>query len=51
MRRAYQFQLEANGTGALTTANVDAALDEMLFRGGALNRVVLGATAAEPSRG
>jgi cell division protease FtsH len=43
MRRAYQFHLEANGTEELGTADVDAALDEMLFRGGALNRVLLGA--------
>jgi cell division protease FtsH len=47
MRRAGQFQLERNGDGPLTVADVDAALDELLFKGGSLNRVLLGAMPAE----
>ncbi|MFO0918759.1 MAG: hypothetical protein U0872_10650 [Planctomycetaceae bacterium] len=44
MRRAYQFQLEDNSSPSLSLAHIDAALDEMLFSGGELNRVLLGAT-------
>lgn len=47
MRRAGQFQLERDGNGPLTVADVDAALDELLFKGGSLNRVLLGAAPAE----
>ena len=43
MRRSGQFQLERDGSGPLTVEDVDAALDEMLFSGGTLNRVLLGA--------
>ncbi len=46
MRRSYQFHLERSGTGRLSVEDVDAALDEMLFRGGPLNRVLLGAGGA-----
>lgn len=46
MRRSYQFHLERSGAGRLSVEDVDAALDEMLFRGGPLNRVLLGAGAA-----
>jgi hypothetical protein len=47
MRRAGQFQLERDGAGPLTGGDVDAALDELLFKGGTLNRVLLGAAAVE----
>jgi hypothetical protein len=49
MRRSGQFQLERDGTGPLTVADVDAALDEMLFSGGTLNRVLLGAASDQPA--
>jgi cell division protease FtsH len=42
MRRAAQFHLERNGAGALTEADVGAALDEILFAGGSLNCSLLG---------
>jgi len=42
MRRAAQFYLERNGDGALTEADVDAALEELLFAGGSLNCSLLG---------
>jgi hypothetical protein len=54
MRRAAQFRLDAScsrtGAGAedgeasdgLTAADLDNALDEILFRGGSLNRNLLG---------
>ena len=44
MRRSVQFQLE-RGSDALNAEDVDQALDEMLVRGGSLNRILLGATA------
>lgn len=43
MRRATQFYLERDGDGPLTVSDVEEALEEMLFRGGSLNRVLLGA--------
>lgn len=43
MRRAAQFQLERDGSGGLTVEDVSAALDELLFSGGTLNRKLLGA--------
>jgi hypothetical protein len=43
MRRATQFYLERDGEGPLTVHDVEEALEEMLFRGGTLNRVLLGA--------
>ena len=43
MRRRGQFQLERDGDGPLAVKDVDAAIDEMLVKGGALNRVLLGA--------
>lgn len=43
MRRATQFYLEREGDGALEVGDVENALEEMLFRGGSLNRVLLGA--------
>jgi len=51
MRRAAQFRLERGGGGGITVADVDNALDEMLFRGGSLNRKLLGALATEPYLG
>lgn len=49
MRRACQFQLERNGSGSLATGDVEGALQEMLFKGGRLNRVLLGATGSSPA--
>jgi hypothetical protein len=43
MRRSVQFHLERNGTGRIELADVESALDEMLFRGGSLNLKLLGA--------
>ena len=48
MRRCAQFQIEASGGKLLAQAAVDAALEEMLFAGGALNRRLLGGEGAEP---
>jgi tetratricopeptide (TPR) repeat protein len=45
MRRATQFYLERNGTGPIELRDVEDALEEMLFKGGSLNRVLLGAGA------
>jgi cell division protease FtsH len=42
MRRAAQFQLERDGTGTLAEADIDAALEELLFAGGSLNCSLLG---------
>ncbi len=56
MRRSLQFHVERNGSGAISLADVEGALDEMLFSGGSLNLKLLGAegvqTAAssEPSQ-
>jgi cell division protease FtsH len=47
MRRAAQFYLEREGEGPLELRDVEEALEEMLFKGGSLNRVLLGAAAAE----
>lgn len=43
MRRSAQFHLERNGTGQIEPADVDNALEEMLFSGGSLNLKLLGA--------
>lgn len=48
MRRAYQFHLESNVDGPLATQDILAALDELLFKGGTLNRKLLGAEEAAP---
>jgi hypothetical protein len=48
MRRCAQFQIEFSSGQAVTQAAVDAALEEMLFTGGALNRRLLGGEGAEP---
>jgi SpoVK/Ycf46/Vps4 family AAA+-type ATPase len=49
MRRCAQFQIETSGGKLLAQASVDAALEEMLFAGGALNRRLLGGEEADPS--
>ena len=48
MRRCAQFQIETSGGNVLAQSAVDAALEEMLLAGGALNRRLLGGEAAEP---
>ena len=42
MRRTAQFHLERDGSGALGLSDVEAALEELLFSGGTLNRKLLG---------
>jgi ATP-dependent 26S proteasome regulatory subunit len=42
MRRCAQFQVEFSEGSVLTQAAVDAAIEEMLFAGGMLNRRLLG---------
>src|SRR4051812_30618960 len=51
MRRATQFYLEREGSGPLEVSDVENALEEMLFRGGSLNRVLLGAASHSPRDG
>ena len=46
MRRSVQFHLERDGNGALTVADTDSALEELLFSGGSLNLKLLGANGA-----
>lgn len=48
MRRCAQFQIETTGSKILAQEAVDAALEEMLFAGGTLNRRLLGGDGAEP---
>ncbi len=43
MRRAVQFHLERKADGVIALADIDLALDEMLFSGGTLNLKLLGA--------
>jgi hypothetical protein len=50
MRRCAQFQIETCGGKLLEQAAVDAALEEMLFAGGALNRRLLGGDGSVPPR-
>jgi hypothetical protein len=47
MRRCAQFQIELSQANAVTQPAVDAALEEMLFTGGSLNRRLLGGESAE----
>ncbi len=47
MRRSTQFHLERSDTGCLEIQDVEAALDELLFSGGTLNRKLLGAKSEE----
>ncbi len=49
MRRSVQFPLERTDGRRIESADVENALDEMLFRGGSLNLKVLGAPGAEPT--
>ena len=42
MRRSLQFCLERTGEGAIALEDVEQAIEEMLFRGGSLNRALLG---------
>jgi len=51
MRRCAQFQIEFSEGQRLTERAVDAALEEMLFIGGALNRRLLGGDGADPVAG
>lgn len=46
MRRCAQFQIESSHGNVLTQSAVDAAMEEMLFTGGALNRRLLGGEGA-----
>lgn len=43
MRRATQFSIERDENSRLNHADLDLVLDEMLFKGGSLNRKLLGA--------
>lgn len=47
MRRAAQFQFEMKSDGKLQQGALDAAIEEMVFSGGALNLKLLGGSAAE----
>jgi ATP-dependent 26S proteasome regulatory subunit len=51
MRRCAQFQIEFSEGSMVTQRAVDAAIEEMLFTGGALNRRLLGGADAEQARG
>ena len=44
-----EIHLERNGDGCVLLADVENALDEMLFSGGSLNLRLLGAEGAEPA--
>ncbi|MCC9602166.1 ATP-binding protein [Stieleria sp. JC731] len=45
MRRIVQCNIERDGDGSISKADIDGALDEMLFKGGSLNLKLLGASA------
>ena len=47
MRRCAQFQIEFSSGNILTQRAADAAIEEMLFTGGALNRRLLGGECSE----
>jgi len=49
MRRAAQLQIELGTDSILLQSAVDAAIEEMLFTGGALNLKLLGGPTAEPT--
>jgi hypothetical protein len=51
MRRSIQFRLDRNGSGRIELADVEKALEEMLFTGGSLNRKLLGAVGKEAGVG
>ncbi|MCP3979473.1 MAG: AAA family ATPase [bacterium] len=42
MRRSLQFCIERTGAGSIALEDVEQAIEEMLFRGGSLNRALLG---------
>jgi ATP-dependent 26S proteasome regulatory subunit len=48
MRRSTQFALERHSHPAIAPADVEAALEELLFAGGRLNAALLGAIDARP---
>lgn len=50
MRRIIQFHIERNGDSEINRADVDLALDEMLFSGGSLNLKLLGAGSIDATR-
>jgi hypothetical protein len=50
MRRSVQFHLERNGSGRIELADVENALEEMLFSGGSLNLKLLGAEGLDTTR-
>jgi ATP-dependent 26S proteasome regulatory subunit len=50
MRRAAQYYIQNGGQGPLRIADVNAALEEMLFTGGSLNARLLGAAEATVAR-
>src|SRR5215470_5782280 len=50
MRRCAQFQIELSCGHLLTQRSVDAAIQEMLFTGGSLNRRLLGGEGADAPR-
>jgi len=50
MRRTAQYHLEADGGRPLEAADVEAALDEILFTGGSLNLKLLGGAARSSAR-
>lgn len=47
MRRSAQFAIERTGKLAIALADMDSALEEMLFAGGSLNRQLLGAACSD----
>lgn len=49
MRRVAQFQFEIGGNGEVQQAAIDNAIQEMVFRGGALNLRLLGGSSADLS--
>jgi len=49
MRRAAQFYIQNGSDGGLQLADVNAALEEMLFTGGSLNAKLLGAAEVAPT--
>lgn len=51
MRRCAQFQIELSPGNVLTQSAADAALEDMLFAGGALNRRLLGGEGADQIAG
>lgn len=50
LRRIIQFHIERNGDSEISHADVDSALNEMLFGGGSLNLKLLGAGSVDGGR-